>query len=733
MSAHDDAERTMPMRRSDYDPRIVPPLDEFSRVLLDTIDDIVYAVDLTGVPLSDDGTISGGRIVFVSNRVRQMLGYEPREFLDDPQYWMTVLHPDDRAEIDASTREMLAGRSPVRRSFRVRHKTVDDFVWFEDSVVPRFDAAGTLVGYVGTARDVTARKRLTQQMAVVLQNTRDGFFTLDSSDRCVYVNAAGAYLLNRAPDDIVGRLLSDLLMDPEESSLLRDLETARREHTVVRVSGYCRSVDRWLEKAIFPSPYGTMVVVRDVTAERTKEARLRTWVDNAPVGLFRNVPYGRMLDANNTALTMLGYPSLQALLEKNSLDLIVESADGDAQRMDLNALDRIAGLPITLRRMDGSHLPVLMNMQVMRDHSGAPVEIVGSFEDRTEPASLRSALLSSARRYRILFNENVTPMLVIALDGTVLSQNLAFLRLVRAEKSETASAGALTDYLLRPEHGAELLARTRATGRIEGIDLTLARADGSTCRVLASARLASESADTAFIEIAFVDIEERCRIEDELRHTVQEREFLMRELHHRVKNNLQLISSLLSLQAREAGEPSLQEFAQTTRDRIMAMAVVHERLYQTDTIGTSCIIDYLEVLVRNLSDSHDADTRGITLTVDGECVQMTPDQTLRVGLIVNELVMNALKHAFRGRGGTIRVRLTLDAADPTHVTITVADSGAGLPGRLDPIRTPTLGMQMVQNLARQTGGAARWSSNEGTEVSVDLRLSGTPFQPDPLI
>lgn len=195
-----------------------------------------------------------------------------------------------------------------------------------------------------------------------------------------------------------------------------------------------------------------MLSLRDVTEQRTSEERLRTWVDEAPVGLFRTIPNGQMLDANGTALAMLGYPSLARLREQQALDLIADTEDPASAQIDFSRVDRLTGIPVTLRRLDGSPIPVLMNLRTVRDHAGQAIEVLGSFEDRSDPATLRSALLSSARRYRILFDENVTPMVLVSADGTMLSRNKAFLRLVGASDATLQEqTGAFSAHLATPE------------------------------------------------------------------------------------------------------------------------------------------------------------------------------------------------------------------------------------------------------------------------------------------
>ncbi|MFN8066839.1 MAG: PAS domain S-box protein [Vicinamibacterales bacterium] len=416
---------------------------DFPRTILDTIDEIVYALELS------DDTLTQARVTFVSERVRDVLGFTPEEFIENRGLWVTLVHPADLASLEQASREILESGRPGRRYFRIRHKTRDEYVWLEDSIVPQVDAMGTVIG---AARDVTARRRSLLQMTFLMENTRDGFFMLDSDLRCTYVNPAGAAMFGGKAADMHGHRITDFLVEPNRTAFAATAAEAVARGEVVRRSGFCHTLNRWLDLAIFPGPDGVVLSLRDVTEQRTSEERLRTWVDEAPVGLFRTIPNGQMLDANGTALAMLGYPSLDRLREQQALDLIADTEDPASAQIDFSRVDRLTGIPVTLRRLDGSPIPVLMNLRTVRDHAGQAVEVLGSFEDRSDPATLRSALLSSARRYRILFDENVTPMVLVSADGTMLSRNKAFLRLVGASDATLQEqTGAFSAHLATPE------------------------------------------------------------------------------------------------------------------------------------------------------------------------------------------------------------------------------------------------------------------------------------------
>src|SRR5436190_12772891 len=198
------------------------------------------------------------------------------------------------------------------------------------------------------------------------------------------------------------------------------------------------------------------------------------------------------------------------------------------------------------------------------------------------------------------------------------------------------------------------------------------------------------------------DITDRRRAEELIQASLREKEALLREIHHRVKNNLQITSSLLRLQAGaiENGE-ARQAFAET-QHRIRSMALVHEKLYQSTNLSRIDFGDYIRTLGDLLFKSFAADPSRIQLTVIGDEVLLSIDTAVPCGLIVNELLLNALKHAFpEGERGEIIVELA-DGGDG-WCRLAVRDDGVGLPDDMSG-DSGTLGLQLVRGLVAQLDG-----------------------------
>jgi len=197
------------------------------------------------------------------------------------------------------------------------------------------------------------------------------------------------------------------------------------------------------------------------------------------------------------------------------------------------------------------------------------------------------------------------------------------------------------------------------------------------------------------------DITARRSAERALRDSLAEKEVLLREIHHRVKNNLQVISSLLYLQSEQLHDPAAQAMFQESRNRISSMALVHEELYSSRDLSSVPVEPYLHRLVPRLL-SASSNGKDIACELVADAVQLVVDQAIPFGLIVNELVTNALKHAFVGRErGELAVSVRRSGGD---IVLRVADDGVGLPEGFNPANTSTLGMQLVVQLATQLRG-----------------------------
>ncbi len=213
------------------------------------------------------------------------------------------------------------------------------------------------------------------------------------------------------------------------------------------------------------------------------------------------------------------------------------------------------------------------------------------------------------------------------------------------------------------------------------------------------------------------DITKRKEIEEKLEKTLQEKDILMKEIYHRVKNNLMVISSLLSLQSRYIKDKDTKEIFRESQNRAKSMALIHEKLYKSEDLKHINFTEYLQNLSNDLYNTYTTDKNLVKLVLDVDNIIFDVEISIPLGLILNELLTNSLKHAFPdGRNGEIKVELHLE--EDGRYYLSVEDNGIGLPKDLNLQKTGTLGMQIINSLTEQINGELVLDSNMGTKFTI---------------
>jgi len=212
------------------------------------------------------------------------------------------------------------------------------------------------------------------------------------------------------------------------------------------------------------------------------------------------------------------------------------------------------------------------------------------------------------------------------------------------------------------------------------------------------------------------DVSERKKIEKKLQKSLNEKETLLKEIHHRVKNNLMIISSLLNLQSRYIKDEESKNIFKESQNRARSMALIHERLYQSTDLKRIDFGDYLRTLSNDLYHTYVMDTSLIKLNIEVENVMLDINTSIPLGLIVNELVTNSLKHAFpQGESGEINIKFHTN--DDKYL-LEVKDNGVGFPEDIDYTNTESLGLRLVTSLTEQIDGKIKFNNISGTSFKI---------------
>ncbi len=368
------------------------------------------------------------------------------------------------------------------------------------------------------------------------------------------------------------------------------------------------------------------------------------------------------------------------------------------------------------RRADGTTYPVDVRLQVMEsDGSRVFLAVINDVTERraTEEARrLAESAMATAPH----------PMLIARADGAIEWVNAALVRQWGYDHPSQLIGQPRDVVVVRDTLAASAQALFR-DGQWEG-ELTARRRDDTTFTVqCAAAVLRDARGELTHVMGSMIDITERKRAEAAMRASLEEKEALLKEVHHRVKNNLQVVTSLLALQAQREQRPEVLTALRDTQGRVRAMALLHETLYRSPSLSRVSLASYLEAIGAQLARSYLTEAAP-RLTVQVDDVALPIDQAMPCGLLVSELVTNAFKHAFgAGAGGSIVVAATRDRE---AVVLSVSDDGVGLPAEVDLTTTPSLGLRLVRRLTDQLNGELTIERARGTAITVRFEVAPTP-------
>ena len=359
---------------------------------------------------------------------------------------------------------------------------------------------------------------------------------------------------------------------------------------------------------------------------------------------------------------------------------------------------------------------------------GTAVKLLGAFHDITERKHAVDALRESEERFRTIFEE--APLGVAVIDsrtGTIFDVNARFEEIAGLTKAELTVADRMG--VAPPDDvGAEVgrMARLNA-GKIPGFNVTrpYRRPDGSTVWLdVTIAPLTAEDTQRPRHLAMIEDITERQHAEDAVQASLLEKEALLKEIHHRVKNNLQVVTSLLRLEAGRSAHPETRSVLEDMQGRIRSMALLHEALYRSGTFAAVDLGAYLEQLATQAFRALDTRPGLVQLHLDLASIHVEIDQAVPCGLLINELISNSLKHGFPG-GGTGEVRVALGTADGGPlVRLRVSDTGVGLPHDFESKRRESLGLQLVSDLTRQLRGKLEIGPEPAAVFTVTFAVAG---------
>ena len=589
------------------------------------------------------------------------------------------------------------------------------------------------------ARDVTKRRQTEEALReseerfkILFQSAPDAYYLSDLKGKFIDGNRMAEQLTGYKREELIGkgflklRLLPPTQI-PKAAKLLvkntQGISTGPDEFKIQRKDGTTVMVGISTHPVKIKDQTLVLGIARDITeriraeeAIRESEEKFRMLAEKSPNMIFINKK-GRVVYANQKCEEVLGYrreefysPDFDffSLIEPDSVSIVKASFQKHAKG------EEVPPYEYSLLKKSGKSIDVIVTTKLIS--FGGEKSILGIVTDITERKQAEKALKKSEEKYRHLVENTNEVLYALDENGMVTYISPVAKTLSGYNPSEITGRNFVHFVFKQDVQYALEQFEKNTRGGPDPIECRIVTKSGDLKWIRSSARPIFFNDQFLGLQGVMSDITEQKRVEDEIMASLREKEAMMREIHHRVKNNLQIVSSLLRLQSRSIKSKTLRDTFEIAQNRIKSMALIHEVLYLSENFDEINFSDYIKRITNHLFSMFSRKAKKIQLELDVGEFYLEIDKAIPCGLIINELVSNAFKHAFpNDKAGKIQVHLDVKV---DRYTIAVKDTGVGFPDDMDMRNTETLGLQLVNDLVNQIDGSYEMQSNDGTAIKI---------------
>lgn len=703
---------------------------------------------LTGVYLIQDGVFK-----YINQTLAEWFGYKPEELINKLGN-LELTHPDDRPTVAENNRLRLEKKiKSIRYDFKGLRK--DGSVFYVEAHGSTIDYQGR-PAIIGSLVDITERMNLLQEIMAreaeiraTLYSIGDAVIATDLSGRVQIMNPVAEKLTGWAEAEAKGRpiqevfrLINEFSRQPEENPF----EQVIREGSVVALPNSSVLISReGKEYSVADSSapiidnngviLGVILVFRDQTAERKiqreiieireqlKERNrfLEHLIASLPGMIYRcrDDPNWTMEYIEGACREITGYEP-EDLINNRRLaynDLIFPEHRQFVWNGWQEALSEKEPFEdeYKIKTADGKTKWVWERGSGVFDEDGHLLCLQGFITDITERKKAEEELVRSEREKSAIFATISEHVLELRPDLTVVWANRAAMEALGGKENEVIGRKCYELWFGRGEPCSVCpVISASLSGHPEKAESITP--DGRWWHVSAYP-LKNEQGETTLIIEVSLDITDRKKAEEAMKQSLQEKEILLKEVHHRVKNNLQVISNILNLQSTLLTDPQARAAIRECQHRIKSMALVHEKLYQAGDLARIDLAGYLSSLVKSIFLEHQVNSDRIKLHLQIEPVDLDLNVAVPLGLILNELITNAFIHAFPDeREGNIWV--SFRKRPDGLVELRVKDDGVGFPPDLDFKKSESLGLVIINTLVEQIEGQLEMKCGEKREAGT---------------
>ena len=681
------------------------------------------------------------RLIAINPKFCQMVGYSSAELTGTS--FAEITHPDDRESDVKSVKQLLAGEIEMLSKEKRYIRKDNSIVWVNISVSLVRKPSGDPDYLIAVVEDISDRKRVEQQLRLserAIAASSNGIVIADANVPdlpIISVNPAFEQMTGYAAAEIVGKNCRFLQGDDTqqlELERLRSAMRAERSCTVILRNYRQDGTLFWNELTVSPiyDVNGTLThflgVQNDITESRQVELerrmaqeRLQYLLSSSPGVLYSCQVTGdyRATFVSDNASALLGYDAEEFKAPgfwRNYLHPDDAPRISEVGLSPLFESDRYSH-EYRFQHKNGRYLWIYDQLKLVRDDAGNPLEIIGYWVDISDRKRAEAELFAAKDQLQAVLD--TVPGFVSWVSCDRENGTSAPLRYLGVNRHLAAAFNLTPEAFIGQEIGflesnrglTEFLHQFFENPQTVTDKVTLdVQINELTRHYLIVAQKYQQG--TAAVSVG-IDITEGKQAESKLRASLKEKELLLKEIHHRVKNNLLVVANLLEFQSDYTDDSQVVKVLEESQNRIHSMALIHEKLYRSTDLDRVNFGDYLESLVDNLSDSYLTSGQLIDFELAIEPIHLNVETAHPCGLIVNELISNIFKHAFPNtKQGQVIIGLQrhLDR----QISLTVADNGIGFPEGLDFRDTDSLGLQLVCTLTEQLEGTIELIRRNGT-------------------
>ncbi|MFN6461050.1 MAG: PAS domain S-box protein [Nostoc sp. DedVER02] len=714
------------------------------------------ALEASGDGLWDWNILTGE--IYYNPRFLEMLGYGFDELPQDFSTWKRFVHPDDLPWVEQILAAHLKDSSvPYKFDYRLRTNS-GEWKWIANygKVVIR-DEQGNPLRMTGTHRDVShvyeelrlrkqteaALAKSEEQLRLTLEFNHIGIWDWNVETGEVIWNDNHFRLLGLEPETSASYQLWRNCVHLEDvdrieqavSNALTEHSNFEDEYRVIYpdgslhwLTGKGRGVYNQAGKAV--RMLGVIIDISDrKILERElahKQKLLDTFINSAPVGITIMDRDLRFLLINEALAEINGIPAA-AHIGKTPWDIVPDLAPKQEQVfrhllttgepiLDLEISGETPKLPGVIRTWLASYFPI----QSEADEPISMGIVVVEISDRKRAEQMLELQAVITRNMA----EGIC--LVRARDSVFVYTNAKFEQMFGYKPGEligqhVSIVNCADEYNARENvHEAimtAVLQNGEATYEVHNV-----KKDGAPFWCRATSSIFEHPEYGSVLVAVQQDITEHKQAEEKIKASLKEKEVLLKEIHHRVKNNLGIVSSLLQMQCRRTQDPVVTAILRDSQNRIASIALIHEKLYRSEDLSDIDFAQYIPDLTTHLFDSYNVSSSQIKLKIQVDDASLDIETAILCGLIINELVSNALKYAFVDQiRGEIKVKFYQESE--STLALIIRDNGIGLPENFDSNKSQTLGITLVQGLVKQLRGKLEIESKQGTQFKITFTNS----------